>query len=138
MAPHVQRIGVTERRGRNWSLGIIRARQKFLGLFVSNYVCRAYTKAAGTANVVGMREAVDQVSEWSGCDFGNSFRDHRSKRLWNIHQHHAVLVDKKHGLDGIVRNHIEVFAQVLNSITLGGVYDWSLCRLRHIHVFSDA
>src|SRR5215813_3629710 len=137
MAPHIQRIGVIERRGRKESLGIICTRQKLLGLFVRDNN-RSSTKAGGPTDVVGMRVAVDQMRDWFVCDFSDGFRNGRHEGLWRIYHNHTVFVDKENGLIGIVRYHVEVFAKVLNSITLRAVDCWALRGVRHVHVLADA
>ena len=87
---------------------------------------RMTTQSFRTADMVRVGMTVDQVSDRVVCQFRNRFRDIDGQILRCVNQHHTAVVNQKHRLDCVIRDHVKAASQILHAIALRRVDWWSL------------
>src|SRR3954464_13092040 len=92
-----------------------------------------------TTDVIGVEVAVDKVSDrFFASHLFNRLPDVRRVGLWRIHYDDATVIDEKHRLNLVVRDHVEAVPEILQTVPFGGVDGGPLSRSRYVEVFSGS
>src|SRR5260370_16810755 len=84
-----------------------------------------------------MRMTVNQVCNgFIAGHFLDRLRNFPCIGLRRVHHDDTAIVNKKHRLDLVVRNHVETASEVLETVPLGWVDGRALSGSRHIEVFA--
>ena len=71
------------------------------------------------ADMISMRVAVDKMCDRFIANFSDRLWYERRQVLRRIDHYHAVLVNKKHRLNCVVRDHVKAASHILQTISLG-------------------
>src|SRR5689334_5904717 len=76
------------------------------------------TQSLRPTNMIGVRMTVDNVRDRLICYFGDRSWKMRGYARRSIHNDYPTIINKEHRLIGVVSDHVQTTAEILQPITL--------------------
>ena len=89
-------------------------------------------------NVIGVEVTVDEMCDRLVGHFRDGGGYPRTKRLRRIDDHDAIFVGHEHGLNPVVRDHVETVTELLRSVALGRIHGWSFRGVGNIDILVNS